>query len=310
MNRSMLRASILAAQFREVRARHNPGTPRARFAAYALERPRSMPKEGGDPVAAAPAPKIFARISGADGDRGELYVYETIGFDCFAENGGLTANKVKDALSEMKGVKTLNVFVNSEGGDVFEAKSIFTQLQRFDAEKVVHIDGLAASAATLIAMAGDRIVTSPVATWMIHEAWSGAMGNATDMRKMAALLELENGTIAETYARQTGKPVDELLALMAAETWMNAAQALELGITDEISDVDDDETEGDDDVDAEESGEHMTNRRRSPFAVAAAVTASRLNAVSTGDLMKARADMRRRNLSTGQPVNSRTPASR
>lgn len=313
VNRSALKASRLAAQFLEVRARSNPGTPRARFAAALLERPSAMPKDDGAPQATAPAAKIFNRIAGANGDVGELYVYETIGFDCFAENGGLTANKVKDALAEMKGVKALNVYVNSEGGDVFEAKSIFAQLQRFEAEKVVHIDGLAASAATLIAMAGDRIVTSPVATWMIHEAWSGAMGNASDMRKMAALLELENGTIAETYARQTGKPVDELLALMAAETWMNAAQALELGITDEVADLDeepeDEDVEASDDDDAELE-QRTTNSRRSPFAVAANVTASRLKAVTAGELMKARVDMRRRNLSPGQPGTTRTPASR
>jgi ATP-dependent protease ClpP protease subunit len=164
---------------------------------------------------------------------------------------------VKDALAEMKGVKTLNVFINSPGGDVFEAKSIYTQLLRFDAEKVVHVDGIAASAATLVAMAGDRIITSAVGTWMVHEAWSGAMGNAGDMRAIADVLDLESQIIADTYAKQTGKAPKEMRDLMLAETWMNADQALEQGFTDEISHDDDDE-EGDEE---ESERAHPLERR-------------------------------------------------
>lgn len=173
-------------------------------------------------------------LSGQENDQGSLYIYEMIGEDWWT-GGGVTAKKVVDALEALKGVKTLNIFINSEGGDIFEAKAIIENLERFDAEKVVYVDGLAASAASFIAMVGDRIITSPVATWMIHEAWSVALGRAADLRAMADLLDMQNRTMAETYATQTGGTTDEMLELMAAETWMDARQAKERGFTDEIA---------------------------------------------------------------------------
>jgi ATP-dependent Clp protease protease subunit len=177
---------------------------------------------------------LAPRGPNAKADTGELYVYQQIGADWWTGEG-VTAESVQKALEGMKGVKTLNIYINSEGGSVFEAKAIYAQLQRFPAEKVVHIDGIAASAATFIAMVGDRIITSEVATWMIHEAWGGAMGNAADLRGYADLLDMINDDIANLYAKQTGKNTEECLALMSAETWMNASQALELGFTDEIA---------------------------------------------------------------------------
>lgn len=237
----------------------------------------------------------------ADAAVGELFIYEAIGWDCWT-GSGITGKTVAEALDALKGVKTLNVYINCEGGDVFEAKAIYSQLKRFDAEKVVHIDGIAASAATFIAMAGDKIITSPVATWMVHQAWSGAMGRAEDMRAMADLLDLENGIIAQTYASRTGGTPDEMLALMSAApdgTWMDAAKALELGFTDEIGPADDeDET---DDAEAPSN--------RSKAAAALALTQRRLNN-ALSDRMAAKAaaktDMHRR--TPGQPGNR--PASR
>lgn len=187
---------------------------------------------------------IHARAK--DTSIGHLYVYSVIGSSWFEE--GVTANAVKDALAAMSGVKTLNIFINSEGGDVFEAKAIYSLIKRFStdnsAEIVVHIDGLAASAATFIAMAGDKIITSPAATWMVHEAWTVAMGNAADLRDSADLLDMMNEDIANIYATRTGRSVEEMRDLMAKETWMNAEQALKEKFTDEIasySDEDDDE---------------------------------------------------------------------
>jgi ATP-dependent Clp protease protease subunit len=229
---------------------------------------------------------------------GELFIYEQIGFDCWTGEG-VTGKGVADALAAMKGVKKLNVFINSEGGDVFEAKTIYTQLKRFDAEKVVHIDGIAASAATFIAMAGDKIITSPVATWMVHEAWTGAMGRSQDMRAIADLLDLENQTIAETYAARTGKTAEEMKALMSAPpdgTWMNAATALEHGFTDEIGE-------------AADPAEETTNTARSKVAGALAMTQARLTSMSAGQLLAAKAEMRRRDHPVGQPPGAK-PASR
>lgn len=214
---------------------------------------------------------------------GSLYVYEVIGEDWWT-GGGVTAKKVVEALDQMKDVKNLDIFINSEGGDVFEAKAIFANLKRFDAEKTVYIDGIAASAATFIAMAGDKIITAPAATWMVHEAWSIAMGRAGDMRAMADVLDLENQAIAETYAKRTGRSVDEMVKLMAAETWMSAQEAKDNGFTDEIAE-DDNETEN----------------SASPLVAAASRTQERINSISPANMLTARAEMRRREGSSGLP---------
>jgi ATP-dependent protease ClpP protease subunit len=177
---------------------------------------------------------IANRAADAKVATGEMYIYQCIGMDWWTGEG-VTAKDVATALDGMKGVKVLNIYINSEGGDVFEAKTIYSQLQRFGAEKVMHIDGMCASAATLIAMAGDRIVNSLGATWMVHEAWGGAMGNASDLRAYADLLDMQNDDIASIYAKKTGASVDEMRTLMSAETWMNAKQSVDAKFADEVA---------------------------------------------------------------------------
>ncbi len=217
----------------------------------------------------------------AKDNSGSLFIYSVIGSSWFEE--GVTATGVKDALAAMKGVTTLNVFINSEGGDVFEAKTIYTQLKRFaadnSAEIIVHIDGLAASAATFIAMAGDKIITSPAATWMVHEAWTLAMGNASDLRDSADLLDMMNEDIANIYATRTKRSVEEMRDLMSKETWMNAEQALKEKFTDEIASY----NEEDEDED-EKSKARSTNK----LEAAALTTRQRLSAM-TSDLLNFRA---------------------
>lgn len=166
--------------------------------------------------------------------RGALYMYEPIGYD-FWTGGGITAKSVQKAIAELGSVAALDIFINSEGGDVWEAKGIWSQLDRFAGEKVVHVDGICASAASFIAMAGDRIVSSPVATWMIHQARGMAFGTADDFRDMADVLDLENGTLAKTYADRTDSKLTEIEQWMKDELWMSAAEAKEHGFTDEIA---------------------------------------------------------------------------
>lgn len=265
-----------------------------RFRAEALSKRR----HGFSPAARTPLFRAAAKQ-----DRGELYVYQQIGAGWFAD--GVTAESVRKALDEMKGVKALDIFINSEGGDVFEAKAILAQLQRFSAEKTVYIDGLAASAATLIAMAGGTVVSSPIATWMVHNPWTIAVGEASDMRKTADVLDLEAQAIAETYAAKTGGTVEEMRALMDAETWMSAQDALDKGFTDSIADPDeDDDSESDDDEDGDGKKNAAT-----PLIAAAARTQQLIRSTSPAQLMNARAEMRRRN-HPGQPGQSRESASR
>lgn len=164
----------------------------------------------------------------------DLYIYDQIGKSPWGD-GGVGATDVKDALIEAKGSKTLNVYMNSPGGDVFEGVAIYSQLARFDGEIVVHVDGLAASAASVIAMAGTKIVTAFNGEWMIHNPWAFTMGQASDMRKAADMLDQVAETMIETYARRTKAKRDDIKSWMEAETWMDAETAKERGFTDEIT---------------------------------------------------------------------------
>lgn len=174
----------------------------------------------------------------AAGGRGSLYLYEEIGRSFWSDTG-TTGKTVADALAQLKaaGAKALDIFINSPGGNIWEAKAIFAELRRFEGERHVHIDGIAASAASFIAMAGDKITTAPAATWMIHDVWAYGAGNAAELRKLADVLELESGTFAETYAARSKQKLADVKAWMAAETWMNAATALERGFTDDIAEA-------------------------------------------------------------------------
>lgn len=205
-------------------------------------------------------PPLFAKKAE---NRGALYIYDVIGEDWWT-GGGVTASKVVEALAALKkdGCTALDIFINSPGGDVFEAKAILANLQRFDGEKVVYVDGIAASAATFIAMVGDRIVTSAVGTWMVHEASAMAYGRSADMRAMADVLDMQNKDLAATYAKQTGKSVEEMLTVMDAETWMSAQEALDAGFTDEVTKA------------AEEDA--PAEAKVNPLAIAAATTEERV----------------------------------
>lgn len=111
---------------------------------------------------------------------------------------------------------------------------MYNILNRHPATKTVHIDGLAASAASVVAMAGDVIKMPENATLMIHNAWTYAGGGAEDLRRTADELDRINDQIADIYAARTGKEKDEISALMTAETWMSGAEALDMGFVDEL----------------------------------------------------------------------------
>lgn len=175
-----------------------------------------------------PTPKNAAKPGTA-----ELFIYDIIGSDWWSE--GITAKGVRDFLRNNSDASRLNIFVNSPGGDVFEAKAIFSQLDRFDGEIVVYIDGLAASAATFLVLAADRIVTAPHATWMIHDASSIMWGNADEMRAIADVLDQLSDDIAGMYAARGKEKAAKFRELMKEETWLTADQALELGLTDKVA---------------------------------------------------------------------------
>lgn len=140
---------------------------------------------------------------------------------------------VQDAIANDKDEEiTLNIASN--GGDVFAASEIYTMLRDSGKRIVVNIQGLAASAASVISMAGDTVRISPTAHIMIHKASSGFVGNSDDMEHQSVVLNSIDESIALAYEMKTGLKQSELLELMAKETWLNAKTAVDKGFADEI----------------------------------------------------------------------------
>lgn len=164
----------------------------------------------------------------------------------------------------------ITVWINGPGGNVFAAAEIYTMLRDYQGAVTVKIDAIAASAASVIAMAGNKVLMSPVAMLMIHDPSTIAMGNARDMEKAISTLNEVKESIINAYAFKTGLTHSRIAKLMENETWMNAKKVVELGFADEIlfeamepeEDPDeDDPDEGGDGADPEEEKEegiHLT----------------------------------------------------
>jgi ATP-dependent protease ClpP protease subunit len=146
----------------------------------------------------------------------------------------IAPDAVQRALAGVAG-KPIVVHLHSYGGDALAGVAIHNMLARHDGAKTVIVEGIAASAASLIAMAGERIVMPDNAFLMIHEAWSVAMGPADLMRKEADLLDMVSAAYRRTYAARTGKDEDEIGRMMAEETWMTAADAVAQGFATETA---------------------------------------------------------------------------
>jgi ATP-dependent protease ClpP protease subunit len=161
-----------------------------------------------------------------------LYIYDVID-----EMWGVSAAAVINELAQAEGSPVLNIYINSPGGSVFEARAIMAAIGRFGGKTVAHIDALCASAATSIALSCNEVVMKEGALFMIHCASGMAYGDKDDMREMAALLEKIEFSIIKDYTEKTGKSGEEILAMMEAETWMTASEALEAGFIDRIDSV-------------------------------------------------------------------------
>ena len=128
----------------------------------------------------------------------------------------------------------LEVMINSGGGDVFAGSEIYTMLKDYSGDVNIKVIGIAASAASVIAMAGNKVEISPTAQIMIHNPWISTAGDHNDMRFTAEYLENWAVSLSNAYQLKTGKTKDELLQLMESETWFNAQQAVEAGFADEV----------------------------------------------------------------------------
>lgn len=134
----------------------------------------------------------------------------------------------------MAGGGDITVWINSPGGDCVAAAQIYNMLMDYKGNVTVKIDGIAASAASVIAMAGTKVLMSPVSMLMIHNPMTVAMGNTSEMQKAIEMLESVKDSIINAYEIKTGLSRAKLAHLMDAETWMDANKALELGFADEI----------------------------------------------------------------------------
>lgn len=128
----------------------------------------------------------------------------------------------------------LIINVNSGGGDVFAGNEIYTKLCMYSGKVTINVVSLAASAASLIAMAGDEVNISPVAQIMIHNVWSMQSGDFHDMDKASEILQKANDSLANAYAKKTGKSKDEVLNMMDSETWLTADEAVENNFADAV----------------------------------------------------------------------------
>ena len=177
----------------------------------------------------AQRPKQFTNLVNVAGDSATIYLYDMISADW-----GVSALSVIEAIAQAGDAKILNVHINSPGGDVFEGRAIMAALSAFKGKTVARIDSLCASAATSIALACDEVVMADGAFFMIHNASGMAWGDKQTLRDTADVLEKVEGAIVSDYVQKTGKDQAEIRALMGAETWFTANEAMEHGFVDAI----------------------------------------------------------------------------
>lgn len=166
----------------------------------------------------------------AEGEDATLYLYDVI--DPY---WGVGASEFNKALASLNG-KKVTLRVNSPGGDVFDGRAMAAAIAQHGNVHAV-IEGLAASAATYVTAACATVTIAAGSFYMIHEAWTMAYGNKSDLTQTAALLGKIDDSIVADYAKKTGKSNDEIIAWMQAETWFTAEEAVENGFVDSISEV-------------------------------------------------------------------------
>jgi ATP-dependent protease ClpP protease subunit len=202
--------------------RNLPGAPEGR--------PRSAVRWE---VSARALARWDAGVSAAadDADR-TISIYDVIGYDYWTGDG-VTAKRIAAALRSL-GPGPVTVNINSPGGDLFEGLAIYNLLREHDGEVTIKIIGLAASAASIIAMAGDTIQIARAGFVMVHNTWVLTAGNRIDLREISDWLEPFDAAMADIYVARTGQDVGAVQKLMDAESWIGGSAAIEKGFADEL----------------------------------------------------------------------------
>lgn len=183
--------------------------------------------------------KFWEMKMSADG-AGEIFIYGDIVSYRWDEED-TTSNSFKDDLDSLGDVSTINLYINSPGGSVFEGVAIHNMLKRHKAKINVYVDALAASIASVIAMAGDTIFMPKNAMMMIHNPWTVAMGNSKELRKVADDLDRISVSAIETYLQKAGDKLEEekLKQMLDDETWLSADDAYQYGLCDVVQEAND-----------------------------------------------------------------------
>ncbi len=170
-------------------------------------------------------------INASGGSAADVWIYEEIGKDFWGD--GLEA---KDFVQELAALEAdhITLHLNSPGGNVFEGHAVYNALVAHPARVTTQIEGLAASIASVIALAGERVVMADNALYMIHDPWGMSLGSAEEMRKMADVLDKVAETMVGVYAARSALSEDEIRAAMREETWYSASEAQLAGFVDEV----------------------------------------------------------------------------
>lgn len=178
--------------------------------------------------------KWFEVQAAADGRHADVWINDQIGIDWWSGDG-TTASAFINAIASLGDVETLTVHINSPGGDVADGIAIANYLRGHKAQVTTRVEGIAASIAATIAMGGDRREMATGSLLMIHDPWTVAMGNATEMRKLADDLDTIRNGILELFVARAGEPRRvEIQEAMRAETWMTGEDAMALGLIDAV----------------------------------------------------------------------------
>ena len=213
------------------------------------------------------------KIQNKSADVAEVLIYDEIG------GYGIGARQFVEALNAVT-AKNIKLRINSPGGDAFDAFAMYSAITGHKATVNVQIDGLAASAASIVAMAGDTVCIAKNAFLMIHCAATLAFGTGEELQKQAAVLAKIDATIAQVYADKSGKSLDQIKAAMDAETWFTSSEAKSFGLVDSIGENDGD----DEDVASKTAAAKAVMKFRRPPAAVHRVAAS----VATPTLAKPR----------------------
>lgn len=168
------------------------------------------------------------------GGEATLYLYDVIVSDDYF--GGVAAEAFVKELRALD-ADVIHLRINSPGGDVFAARAMEAAIRECPKKTVAHVDGYAASAASYVALACDEVEIAQGGFFMIHKAWTVGWGNSDDLLATAALLEKIDDTLADTYVTETGQKKDEIVAMMAAETWLTSKEAVDLGFADRVAEA-------------------------------------------------------------------------